>query len=81
MKMDILGGVPEAELGEFYDTLQVILYNPCPNPILCENCIFRLNKEDEQSPAHLPHSLQTLSNPERLYYSPSNTLTLSFSFL
>jgi len=28
MKMDILGGVLEAELGDLYDTLQVILYNP-----------------------------------------------------
>ena len=32
MKMDILGGVLEAELGDLYDTLQVILYNPCPQP-------------------------------------------------
>lgn len=32
MKMDILGGVPEAELGDLYDTLQMILNNPCPQP-------------------------------------------------
>lgn len=43
--------------------------------------IFRINREDEQSPSHLLHFSQTLSNPERLCYLSSNTLTLSLSSL